>query len=70
MRNVVWTALVGAATALSSSLAVRVVDRVWRRVAHEAPPEAPKWARLMIAWPIGRAVTHTVRRDPAGNRIR
>jgi hypothetical protein len=48
MKKLAWTALVTAVSAIATRLAVRALDRMWRRVTNEAPPPTPLWARLLV----------------------
>jgi hypothetical protein len=57
-KKIIWTALAAAASALAASLALRVVERIWRGLLHESPPEAPKWSRLLLAGPL-RSMIHS-----------
>jgi len=60
MRKLVWTALVSAVSAAAAALAVRALDRVWRQVTSESPPEPPKWARFLVGNPLRRQVASRV----------
>ena len=52
MKKLVWTALVTAASAMTAALVARVLDRAWRRIVKEAPPEMPRWARMLVGKPL------------------
>ncbi len=52
IKKVIWTALVTAASAGSSMLAVRGVHFLWRALAKESPPEVPRWARILVGGPV------------------
>jgi hypothetical protein len=48
MKKLVWTALVAAVSAIVTRVAVRALERVWRRVTKEGPPPEPRWARFVV----------------------
>ena len=52
MKKLIWTALASALTAAAAALALRALDRVWRHVMKEPPPEAPAWSRLLVGLPL------------------
>jgi hypothetical protein len=58
MKKLIWTALATAVTAASAALAVRVLDRLWRRLAHEPPPQMPGWARFFVGKPLKSTIEH------------
>ena len=52
MKKLLWTALVALGSAAAAAATTRLLDRLWRRVAKEPPPEMPGWARLLIGKPL------------------
>lgn len=52
MKKLLWTGLAAVVSAVSAAAAMRVLDAVWRRVAKEAPPEMPGWAKLLVGRPL------------------
>ena len=52
MKKLIWTALASALSAAAAALALRALDRVWRRVTREDPPEMPAWSRLLVGMPL------------------
>jgi hypothetical protein len=48
MKKLAWAALVTAGSALATRLAVRALDRMWRRVTNEPPPKTPFWAQFLV----------------------
>jgi len=60
MKRLVWTALLTAASAFGAAAAARLMDRLWRSVAHEPPPERPGWARWLLGKPLHGQITRRV----------
>lgn len=60
MKKVLWTALAAVVSAAAARLALRGLGRAWERIAHEPPPEAPKWARWFVDAPLSKGVAKTV----------
>lgn len=56
MKKILWTALVAGTATLGAALAARAVDRLWRRITHEPPPEVPKWAHFLVGMPVQKGV--------------
>jgi hypothetical protein len=65
MKKMVWTILVTGGSALGAALTARALERLWRRITSEEPPESPRWARLLVGWPIKKTVRRTVEPDTA-----
>jgi hypothetical protein len=65
MKKIFWTVLVTSASALGARLAVRGVQTVWTRIAGEAPPEPPWWARFLVGKPVKAGVKSAVPAPPA-----
>lgn len=60
MKRLAWTALVTAVSALAAAAAARFLDRLWRGVAREPPPEMPRWARWLVGSPLHGQITRRV----------
>lgn len=60
MKKLIWTALVATVTAASAALAARLLDKGWRRLLKEAPPEMPGWARFLVGKPLRKQVQNRV----------
>jgi hypothetical protein len=52
MKRLLWTVLVSAVTAATAALAARLLERAWRRIVHEPPPEMPAWAHFFVGKPL------------------
>ena len=52
MKKLIWTALASALSAAAAALTLRALDRVWRRVTKEQPPDSPAWHRLLVGLPL------------------
>ncbi|HEU4614245.1 MAG TPA: hypothetical protein VFS15_19255 [Kofleriaceae bacterium] len=48
MKKLAWTALVAAVSAVMTRVAVRALERMWRRVTKENPPPQPFWAKFLV----------------------
>jgi hypothetical protein len=60
MKKLIWTALVATATAASAAVAARLLDRGWRQLFKEPPPEMPGWARFLVGKPLRKQIHHRV----------
>lgn len=60
MKRLAWTALLTAASALAAAATARPMDRLWRSVTHEAPPDRPAWARWLLGKPLHGQITRRV----------
>ncbi|MDB4957911.1 MAG: hypothetical protein JWO36_5480 [Myxococcales bacterium] len=49
MKKLIWTALAALSTAAAAALMLRLLDHAWRRIVREAPPETPRWARMLVS---------------------
>lgn len=52
MKKVLWAVLVTGTSALAATLAARGIDKAWRAIAKEPPPDMPWWARWLVAKPV------------------
>jgi hypothetical protein len=52
MKRLIWTALASLLSAGAAALAIRLLDRVWRRVTDEEPPDTQAWGRLLVGLPL------------------
>lgn len=57
MKRLAWTALLTVASALAAAATARLMHRLWEGVAHEAPPDVPRWARWLVVVPLRGQVT-------------
>lgn len=60
MKKIVFVGLTAVVTAGAAAFARRAMNYVWRRFAHEEPPEQPKWARFLVGAPLSKGVQKTV----------
>ena len=60
MKKLIWTALATLTSALAAAATLRLMDRLWRRVVKEPPPEAPRWARMLVGRPVQKQVATRV----------
>jgi hypothetical protein len=63
MKRFIWTVLATTVSTMGAAYALRLLDRVWRAATAEAPPDMPRWARLLVARPIKEQVKQRVRPD-------
>lgn len=60
MKKLLWTALAAVVTTAAAAGALHLLAYVWRRVAHEEPPEQPGWAKLFVRKPLRAGVKRAV----------
>jgi hypothetical protein len=60
VKRLIWTVLVAAVTTATAGLAARLLDRAWRRLIKEPPPEMPSWARLLVGKPLRKQIQQRV----------
>lgn len=65
MKKLLWTALATLVSAGAAALAMRGLNYVWQRVAHEPPPEQPKWARFIVGSPLKKGIEKSIQPTPA-----
>lgn len=63
MKRFIWTVLATAVSAMSAAYAMRALDRLWRAVTSEPPPDMPRWARFLVARPLKHQVKERVHPD-------
>jgi hypothetical protein len=60
MKKLIWTALAATVSTAAAAFAVKGLAFAWHRLVGEPPPFAPRWARLLVAAPLGKGVVHRV----------
>ncbi len=63
--EILWTALVTAASAAGAALGYHLAEELWRAYWHRDPPARPRWSQLLIGNPIKKRVhaaarSHTI----------
>lgn len=47
MKQMLWITASAVAAGLGAAYALRALDSMWRRTTRQAPPEMPKWGKLV-----------------------
>jgi hypothetical protein len=60
MKNALWSALAAIVSVATARLALRALGYAWERIAHEPPPDPPRWARWFVGAPLSKGIAKTV----------